>query len=147
MKRRVLYARLPLHRRCDVTVRSSRLEVPVNLLPLLTNVLRALVPSIPAWMPLLLAEAVPAILRYVRGLETDGEADGATRRDRVLDVARQAFDAALADVPAWTRISPARRRRILLGMVELALFAVRLEADDTEPSADLQERVARLRLL
>lgn len=85
-----------------------------------------LIPGIPGWVPPLIGAIVPAAIQIVKDLEGADGANGvkfalaASGIGKVLD---SAFDA----VPAWRELSEGQRDAIITGLVELALFASRLD--------------------
>ena len=117
--------------------------------PLLSGLLPVLFPKIPMWVHLVLGDAIPAIVRLVRTMETDDTTKGPDKARKIIIASRQAMDEALDEIPEWREISEARRDRILGGIAELALFFTRLE-EVKEPAKlrKLRKKIAkRLRTL
>lgn len=79
-------------------------------------------PGVPAWVAPLLAELVPAVVRLVAKLDDREDLPGADRAERAVREVGAFLDARLDKFPEWRELSEEQRDRILLGLVELALF-------------------------
>ena len=89
---------------------------------LIAAVLRLLFPKLAAWVPEMLAIAIPAVIEAVQELVENKQLDGSAKYKLVVTSVATLLDEALDDVPEWGDLSEDKRDRILGGMTELALF-------------------------
>ena len=101
-------------------------------------------PGAPAWLPRLGGEALPAIVALVRELDELQDRPGPQRAELVVKEVGQLLDEALDDVAEWHELEEARRDRILLGLVELALFVDRASSRQGG-AAHVRKALRRLR--
>ena len=85
-----------------------------------------LVPGIPGWVPPLVGAIVPAAIQIVKDLEASPVKSSDKFSLAVAELAL-VLDASFDAVPAWADLKESQRDVIIAGLVELALFASRMD--------------------
>ncbi len=91
--------------------------------------LRLLFPRAPKWLPVLLIQLVEAAMKSIEWARAkyDGEATGPVLLETALS--KLGPDVEALSIPGWEDVSVGRKRRILSGLVELAIFIWDISAD------------------
>lgn len=105
-----------------------------------------LFPGAPAWIGELLAGLIPAIFELVSDLEAL-DMPGRKKAETVIKWTRETLDELLDDVPEWRDLPEEKKDRILDGLNELALFAVRVGDSERSAAASRQLKKALRRKL
>ena len=118
----------------------------MNLSLILNSILRLAFPALPRWVaPLVIAivtEAL-ALVREVEGANAHGskkKLSGAEKFVLVADRLEVFLKRRTSAIPGWSKIDPARRRKMVGGIIELAVFIVdisdgKLDLSNTRPTA------------
>lgn len=118
--------------------------IPPFLLSLITAIVGFIWPAAPAWLPKMIATALPASIEIVAALESRLDLSGSQRFALATEGVGELLDEALDEVPEWRELSEARRDRILAGLVELALFSERV-GSRAGGKADVRRTVRKIR--
>ncbi len=91
------------------------------LAQIINGVFRLLFPKAPAWVPQLLALAIPSTIEMVRELKELQE-EGKVKFGIAVSEISELLDDAFDDLPEWSSLTEEQRDRIIGGLVELAVF-------------------------
>ena len=99
------------------------------LIPLAKAALRLVFPRAPRWVPVMLVSLLKLSLEAATFAQDAAGSD--STGPEILEAASDVLGPKVAslDIPGWEDVSWARKRRILNGLVELALFIWDIAAD------------------
>lgn len=92
------------------------------------TVLRLIFPKLPSWAVTLLMAAFAATVDAVREVEKANDhgskkpLTGAEKFEVVADNIEAFINQRAGEIPGWTQIHPMRRRKLVGGLIELAVF-------------------------
>lgn len=122
---------------------------------IVTTLLRLVFPRIPAWVPTILIALITETINAVKEVEAANgygskkKLTGAQKFELVADNVEAFLAKRTASIPGWSEINPARRAKLVGGLIELAVFLVdigdgKLDMSNTRPTA-LQRILLRKR--
>jgi hypothetical protein len=115
------------------------------MISLLQPLLRLIFPKLPTWVATLLISLISEVIAAVRDVEAANangskkKLSGAEKFELVSEHAEDFLSQRTGDIPGWNDINPIRRRKMIGGIVELAVFLVdvgdgELTMSNTRPS-------------
>lgn len=111
--------------------------------------LRLIFPKLPTWAMTLLMSAFSATVQAVREVEaanTRGSKKrltGAQKFEIVAEHIEAFINQRAGEIPGWAQIHPARRRKLVGGLIELAVFLADMGDGDLSLSNTRPESVGR----
>jgi hypothetical protein len=124
----------------------------MNIASILQSILRLAFPKLPTWSVSLLLAIFTEALAIVREVEAangfgkKSKLSGAEKFELVSDNIEAFLVGRTAGIPGWSEINPARRAKLIGGLIELAVFIVDI-ADGELDMSNTRPTRAQIRLL
>lgn len=101
----------------------------------LPTILKLAFPNLPAWLAPLLVELAIQTIAAVKDIEkADESMEGEEKFLLASDKLEAFLKRSTADVPGWKKIHPRRRRKLIGGLIELAVFIMDISDGELEHS-------------